>query len=197
MVFWLVPLQTHSLLCLRWFTSPAISLLCHLFHELLGHGPPILNLHRLCWYAPSYFTIRMTTQSTNLTDTVMGIANIYMRSTSTINEAAVTDVTTSYHSICLSIRLLLTLMIIARLIPHRRNLRRTIGTPDGAMEPYTTVITMLVESCALYVATLLFYIIPVALGSWVAVIPAKILGQVQVRAALALFNVPRAWNGFV
>ena len=98
---------------------------------------------------------------------------------------ALPGVITAYYSICLSLNILLTLMIIVRLVLHSRNIRRATGASGRAIGLYSTVATMLVESCALYSAALLFYIVPFAIGSWIASIPTRVLAQFQVRLVLA------------
>ena len=114
----------------------------------------------------------------------MGIAHIYGNSfQTTIPQPVQVDIDTAYYSISLSLNVLLTLMIIARLILHRRNIQRTLGTSNGAARLYTTIAIMLVESYALYAIALLLYIVPLALGSPVQVIFSKTLGEIQVCTA--------------
>lgn len=95
------------------------------------------------------------------------------------------SIDTVYLSICLSLNLLLTLMIVIRLILHNRNVRQAMGTSGKTTGLYTTVVTMLVESYALYAIALLSYIVPYTQGSWVVTISSQIVGGVQVRAVLA------------
>ena len=37
-------------MCLTYAAPPALSLLCHLFLERLGHRLPVPTVHRQCWY---------------------------------------------------------------------------------------------------------------------------------------------------
>lgn len=108
----------------------------------------------------------------------MGIMHVFIASARIALHTSV-DIDTSYYLICLSLNMLLTLMIIARLILHSRKIRHTTGTSDGL---YSNIVTMLVESYALYAVTLLSYIVPLALANWAAAIFWGILGNVQVCA---------------
>ena len=112
---------------------------------------------------------------------------IYERSTGGVD---VTSSNTAYFSISLSLNVLLTLMIITRLILHIRNIRKTIGAPDGSSGLHTaatTVVTMLVESYSLYAVSFLLYLVTWAIdpNSPVVDIFSKPLGHVQVRAVVA------------
>ena len=102
-----------------------------------------------------------------------------------IYQGAVTSTTDwsaiPYYSITLSLNVILTLMIVVRLVLHTRNTRAALGiTGIGGL--CNAVITMLIESCALYAAGLL----PV-IGSWAARNPITnffllVSPQTQVRA---------------
>ena len=54
-----------------------------------------------------------------------------------------------YFSISLSLNVLLTLMIVIRLILHTRNIRAAMGIA-GSGRLSKAIVTMLIESCALY-----------------------------------------------
>ena len=90
----------------------------------------------------------------------------------------------AYLSISLLLNVLLTLMIIIRLTLHARNTRAVLGiTGSGGM--YKAIVTMLVESCALYTVSSLLVIGPGSVGG----IPITnffipVLTQTQVRAFL-------------
>ena len=86
-----------------------------------------------------------------------------------------------YYSISLSLNVILTLMIVIRIALHTRNTRTAMGI-TGIGRLCTAIITMLIESCALYAVSLLLVI-----GSWAAKNPIEnflgcILPQTQVRA---------------
>ena len=127
---------------------------------------------------------------TNTTDLVLGIAGIYYDSGMRIYTTAAATFNTSYISTCLSLNILLTLMIVIRLTLHIRNIRKAAGVSCGPSELHATataVVTMLIESYALYAATLLLYIIPWALYSPVAYIFSEAISTTQVRAVRSPF----------
>ena len=120
---------------------------------------------------------------TNTTDVVVGITRIYYDSGKKLLTVTSVNLDTSYSSICLSLNILLTLMIVFRLIVHIRNVRNATGASDGSGGLHTaaaTVVVMLVESSALYSGVLLAYTIPWAVNSWVVALFAIVLGSVQV-----------------
>ena len=80
-------------------------------------------------------------------------------------------------------------MIITRLFRHRKNIRRALGDQGGAGGLYKEIITMFVESGALYAASYALFFGPWACGSNAIPAMVPILYEVQVRAALPL---PRA-----
>ena len=122
---------------------------------------------------------------TNSIGTAMGIAYICQQLKV---EHSLTVFGTSYFSICLALNVILTLMIVTRLILHRRNLRKAIGASDGVSGLYTAIVTMIIESYAIYAATFLAYIVSWAVDSVFVAIPSKGIGAIQVRAA---FIFPR------
>ena len=71
--------------------------------------------------------------------------------------------TLTYLSISVSLNVLLTLMIVIRLVLHTRNTRAALGmTGIGGLSK--SIITMLVESCALYSASSLLVLAPLAVN---------------------------------
>ena len=86
-----------------------------------------------------------------------------------------------YFSISLSLNVLLTLMIIIRLILHARNTRTALGiTGIGGL--CKTIVTMFIESCALYAVNSLLFIVPWGTHNYAENIFLFILSQTQVRA---------------
>lgn len=83
-----------------------------------------------------------------------------------------------YLSILVSLNILLTLMIAVRLILHSKNTRNAMGVE--ASRPYKAIVTMLIESCALYAVTSLLFIIPWTVKSWVADVFALPSAEIQV-----------------
>jgi len=87
-----------------------------------------------------------------------------------------------YYSISLSLNVLLTLMIVIRLILHNRKFRNVTGGLAGTNGLYKAVVSMLVESCALYAVTFLLFIVPWASDDPVVNIFFPILAETQVIA---------------
>lgn len=91
-----------------------------------------------------------------------------------------------YYSISLSLNVLLTLMIVARLYLHTRRVRSAMGASAVTGGLYAVVVTMLVESCALYAISYLLFIVPWALESPTGNIFFPILAETQVIAPLLI-----------
>ena len=127
--------------------------------------------------------------STNTTNAALGIAYIYKTS---VSDAPIPfDLFLSYNSVALSLNVLLTLMIVMRIVWHRRNFKNAVGTSAGAGGLYTTVINMLAESCALYTVASLLYLVPFATDSEISLVFTWAVGPFQVRTAFALPSVYR------
>ena len=107
----------------------------------------------------------------------MGIMDIYQGAEYSTADWAILP----FYSISLSLNVLLTLIIIIRIALHTRNTRAALGiTGIGGLGK--AIITMLIESCALYAASVLLVI-----GSWAARSPItnffeSVLLPIQVRA---------------
>ena len=69
-----------------------------------------------------------------------------------------------YFSISLSLNILLTLMIVVRLILHTRNIRTAVGIA-GIGGLCKAIITMFIESCALYAVNSVLFIGPWGVGN--------------------------------
>jgi hypothetical protein len=86
------------------------------------------------------------------------------------------------NTLSLALNVLLTVMIATRLVLHGRNIRNAMGSGNGANGLYKAVVTMLVESSALYTVNTLLFIGPWGAKSWVADIFLPVLAETQVRA---------------
>jgi hypothetical protein len=170
----------------------ALSLLRYLQHELLGHRFPVLDVPRLfgCVFGP------IVTLSANFADIAMGILLAYKTSQpSSIWNSLEVNIGIPYFSIAVSLNVILTLMIVARLVLHGRNFRDAMGTPARASGLYKAIITILIESSAIYAVTSLLFI-----GPWIAKNRASdiflpILAEVQVRHFFFYAESPdRAWG---
>lgn len=141
----------------------------------------------------------IATPSTNVTTPATGVLVIYYEVSETYAEIFASDnfnFYIVYYSISLSVNVVLTLMIAVRLILHSRSIRRAVGDHDRTNGLYTALITILIESCALYAINFLLFI-----GFWAAYSPVSniffaILVETQVRAAslLRLIGAPQFWD---
>jgi len=91
-----------------------------------------------------------------------------------------------YFSISSGLSVLLTLIILARLVPYSRNVRSAVGGQSKISGFYRTTLAILIESCGLYAMNSLLFIIPWGVGSYVSGIFLPILGQIQVIAPFLL-----------
>ena len=133
----------------------------------------LARLVRICVLPEPTMTLRA-----NIGSIVMGIMFVYQA----VIPAGITWSGLPYYSISLSLNVLLTLMIVVRLIVHARNARTALGT-TGIGGLYKAVITMLVESCAIFTVSSLLVIGPWGAGiSPIVNLFMPILYQTQVRA---------------
>lgn len=138
-----------------------------------------LLLHR-CYvtYCGSYWVIAFPSVMF-LASVGMGIAFIWQNSLHDLSTASV-SFGIPYYSISLSLNVILTSMIVARLILHSKNLQSAMGTTAKTGGLYKAIVTMLVESCALYAITYLLFMAPWSAGSFVGNAFFPILAEVQV-----------------
>ena len=154
--------------------SIALSLLFYLFQETLGHRLPLPHVPWFYWYV---LHEPATTLRANTDSIAMGIAFVYQA----VEPAGITWSGLPYYSISLSLNVLLTLMIVIRLIVHTRNTRTALGmTGIGGL--CKAIITMLIESCAIFAVSSLLVIGPWGAGqSPIVNFFLPILYQTQVR----------------
>ena len=88
-----------------------------------------------------------------------------------------------YFSISLSLNILLTLMIVIRLTVHARNVRTAMGGA-GSGGLCKAIVTMFIESCAIYAVTSSLVLGLLSAGNGAANIFTPILAETQVRALL-------------
>ena len=125
----------------------------------------------------------------NTANIALGIASIVLDSGTRFRTFSATNIATAYYSISLSLTILLTLMIVIRLLVHIRNVRKATGALSGSTSLHTvatTVVTMVVESYALYAIAFLSYVVSRALESWASTLFSAAVGAIQVRAAFTL-----------
>jgi len=100
-----------------------------------------------------------------------------------------------YYSLSVSLNIMITLAISLRLMYHRNELKKTLGTASNL--PYVSIAAMLIESSSVYAAASLCFIIPYALNSAASHVFLPILIQAQVLAPmLIIMRVAdqSAWN---
>ena len=127
----------------------------------------------------------------NKTDVVVAIVDVCQNIGMRLYTPHATNTTTSYLAICLPLNVLLTLMIVIRLVVHIRDVRGATGASGESSGPHTAtaaVVTMLVESYALYAIALLLFIAAWAVESELLYFFSRVLGAIQVRS---VFTLPR------
>ena len=130
----------------------------------------------------------------NITDVAVGAAHIYQYSAVNYPVVITNNFNTSHLSICLSLNILLTLMIVVRLVVHIRNFRkatRSLEGFSGLHDAAATAVAMLIESYALYAVALLLYIVPWAIDNVVVYLFSKVLGTIQVRSVVTFPTLGR------
>ena len=143
----------------------------------------------LCKSTPTLFA--------NLKNTATGITLVY-------NQASGPDTLymgffavkfmRSYLIISISLNLLLTLMIVAQLVLYRKKIRNAMGPSAETAGLYNSIITMLIESCALYVGSFLVFAVTRNLdgsGQLLAEVFKPILAETQVSANLTRETLER------
>ena len=88
----------------------------------------------------------------------------------------------------LFLNVLLTLMIIVRLVLHNRNIKKAMGTQSTTSGLYKTIVTMFVESFALYTVIFLLFIGTWGAKSYFVYTFFPILVETQVRATFAILG---------
>ena len=169
----------------------ALSLLHNLLYEPLGYRLPLPHVPWLDEYA----TIHTAMLWTNAVNAAMGILFVYQNSQPIRVWADI-----PYFSISVSLNVLLTLMIVIRLILHTRKTRTALGM-TGVGGLCKSVVTMLVESCALCAVNSLLVIGPLGAGTYAVYIFMPILVETQVGAfpspqsSDSLSNATTDWTG--
>ena len=190
----LVGSSLHPVIQVSNVGPPALSLLCHLFHELLGYRLSVLDVPRFfrCVVGP----IHQPTLSANVFDTAMGIVFTYYQisePTTVLRSSVPQNFDYPFFAISPSLNILLTIMIVTRLVLHRRSIRNARGSSAGTTTGlYKAIVTILVESCALYAASFILFLGPWGSQSSVANIFFPVLAQAQVRAIFQSPRVPQS-----
>ena len=138
----------------------------------------------------------------NIVNVALGIATLVYQGSGVTNAVwgpFASHPTTPFLSVSIPLNVLLTLMIATRLVLHGGNIRAAAG-PPGIGGLYKTIVTILVESSALYAVSSLLVIAEG--GSRIAYIFLPILAETQVRAVPVgpwysnrLSNARTGWTG--
>jgi len=126
-----------------------------------------------------------------LTSFAAGIVYMYqlaLPENRVVNSVTEMDFGLTYFTVSFSLNLLLTSMIVARLILHRRNIQNAMGASTGAGQLYGAIIIILVESSALYAISFLLFFVPWAASSEVGNTFWSILSEVQVIAPFLIIR---------
>ena len=133
---------------------------------------------------------------TNIINTVTGI--MFQVAEPVSDATSNTDFPTfglPYISVSISLNILLTFMIAIRLILHTRKVRIAMGiTGIGGLSK--AIITMLIESCALYTMSSLLVVGPWVAGYHDRIVFVPVLSQAQVRDFLQPRSLFRCDDGF-
>lgn len=119
-----------------------------------------------------------------LTSLAMGITLVYQTSQPLhfIRNAITFDFGIPYFSIALAFNILVTLMIVLRLVFHTRDFRKATGVSAGSDGIYKAVLTMFIESCALYAVSFICFFASWGINSPAAFVTFPILVETQVIA---------------
>jgi len=94
-----------------------------------------------------------------------------------------------YFTISVALNVLLTIIIAWRLMLHGRNLKKAVGLPtSGIFTIYKSVVTMLIESSALYAVVSICFIVPYAMSRHESAIFLSVLARVQIIAPLLIIR---------
>ena len=91
-----------------------------------------------------------------------------------------------YLSVDLAINIFISLLIVLRLLFHRRRISEALGPGHGAI--YASFAIIIVESASIYSICSLFYIIPYALNNPIAYLFVQILAEAQVSSHTSHFS---------
>ena len=120
----------------------------------------------------------------------MGIMVLYQ--TSRPDSSLFSGITVSpwlpYFTISVVLNVLLTVTIAWRLFLHEPNLREALGYTSGINSIYMSVVTIFVESCAIYAAVSICFSVPYAMSHHASAIFLSMLSQIQIIAPLLIIH---------
>lgn len=118
----------------------------------------------------------------------MGIMTLYQtsRPDSSLFSGITVNFGLPYFTISVALNILLTLIIAWRLLLHDRNFKKAIGSQYAISSIYRSIVTMLIESSALYAAVSICFIVPYAMSRHASAIFLSMLSRVQIIAPLLI-----------
>ena len=138
----------------------------------------------------------MALRVNDTSDTATGIGMVIYQASQPsgcVRDSVLVNYGLSYFSISPSLNVLLTLMIVIRLVLHIRNIRTAMEAPSGFTGLYKTVLTMLIESSAIFAVSSLLSLGFWGSGSYVADVFSAIQAKTQVRAFFPAHGGLRTW----
>ncbi|EPQ55666.1 hypothetical protein GLOTRDRAFT_10171, partial [Gloeophyllum trabeum ATCC 11539] len=132
-----------------------------------------------------------------LTSIAMGILLMFdeSRPGASIWQASSVNIVLAYYSTSLALNIFLTILILVRLLLHRRAVINALGRSHSAQ--YTSTAAMLVESAALYAICSILFLVPYVVNHPLQGIFMQVLSQVQIIAPLLIIYrvaTGRAWS---
>ena len=120
----------------------------------------------------------------------MGLMTLYK--TSRPDSSLFSGITVSfglpYFTISVALNVLLTVIIAWRLLLHSRNFEKLVGSTSAITSLCRSIVTMLIESSALYAIVSLCFIVPYAMSNYVSAIFLPMLSRVQIIAPLLIIR---------
>ncbi|PCH42940.1 hypothetical protein WOLCODRAFT_73866 [Wolfiporia cocos MD-104 SS10] len=124
------------------------------------------------------------------------LGTLFLAKSATSSPFLAVDVSLAYFSATLCLNVFVTILIVARLLYHRRRLSQFLDAAQTSH--YASLAAILVESASLYSAFLVFFIVPFALNNPLSAVPFQSMGQVQtVTSFLIILRIAegRSWSG--
>ena len=143
-----------------------------------GPSPSLVSCTSVLWVRIYVHREMAAALKANVDNIAIGILYIYQNGQPGYAWSAI-----PYFSISLSLNIILTLMIVIRLTLHARGVRTAMGgTGSGGL--CKAIVTMFIESCAMYSVISVLVLAMIGVGSSVLNIFMLILAQTQVRTSL-------------
>ena len=93
-----------------------------------------------------------------------------------------------YFTISVALNVLLTLLIACRLLLHDYNFKKAVGSPSRLSSVYKSIVSILIESSALYAVVSICFIVPYAMSHHASAIFLAMLSRVQIIAPLLIIR---------